>query len=517
MYSTIDKELDILAFLFKNKTYFAQNKDAFAKYEFSDKRLTLLFKRTRELVDVYKDFPTMSELQVNLADYMGHNEKFTPIEIDEVCQLVQNVYERQTTGVTSKNLDDWLIFQEKTRIAHWLETMKPEEVAGNLHNVEKALQQLNLIHFDKDDLGCDLFSGPGIDETITQIESYNKELCIPTGYPLLDKKLNGGFRKGELGIFLAPPNVGKTALLVNLAAKFVAGGRRVVYLALDNIKSEMKNRLVSCFLEQSVDPSSGDFDQEGLKQALESKSPSFGGRFIIKHYAPLELTKSAIERFLNRLKIALKQQDLEAGVPEDQAGNIDVLIVDYYDLMKAENASAEFWIAAEQLSMQCKAIALKHDLVFLTATQGGTDAMKAETVQMWQAAGAKSRFNAPDLVFSLSQTLQEKLDQIPIIRLTNLKARRKDVAYSIRLRFDKFKHKIYEDPNQVVVSQFNTSSHPVKAAQSELYPNKPQDIDDVLGKFNKNKPATTEEIAEAEATISLYLPDSTGEEGQVPF
>lgn len=501
MYSTLDKELDILAFLFKNKVYFAQNKEAFGKYEFSDKMLTLLFKRTRELVDVYKDFPTVSELQVNLTDYMSHNEKFSPIEIDSMCNLITEVYERHTTNVTSKNLDDWLVFQEKTRIANWLENMKPEEVAGNLHNVEKALQQLNLLHFDKDDLGCDLFHESGIDETIKQMEAYNKELCIPTGFTLLDKKLNGGLRKGELCIFMAAPNVGKTAMLVNMAARFVSQGKRVVYLALDNIKSEMKNRLVSCFLEQSVDPASGDYDPEGLKSALSAKTMAFQGKFIIKHYAPLELTKSAIERFLNRLKISLKQQDLDAGVDEEHAGNIDVLIVDYYDLMKSESSSAEFWIAAEQLSMQCKAIALKHDLVFLTATQGGTEAMKAETVQMWQAAGAKSRFNAPDLVYSLSQTHEEKLQEIPVIRVTNLKARRKEVAYSIRMRFDKFKHKIYEDPNQVVVSQFNTSNKPKVASESEYNPFAPKDIDSVLNKFGGKPAPSKEDIQEADNVI----------------
>lgn len=498
MYNSFDKELDILAFLFNNKSYFAQHKDMFAKFPFYDKRVTLVFQHTKSLVDSFGEFPTESELKTSLTSFM--ETKFPPLEIQEACEIATEVMNRKTTAVTSKNLDEWLIYQEKTRIAEELMKLEPAQIASKLNDIERQLQQLNLLHFDKDDLGCDLFSTSGIKETISQIEAYHKELCIPSTFTLLDEKLEGGFRKGEICLILAPPNAGKTLFLVNAAARFVKQGFRTVYLALDNIKAEMKNRLLSVFLEQGIDPTSATYDGGELEKELTSAYGAFDGKFIIKHYAPQELTKGVIERYLNKLRIAMKAKDLAAGVPEDKAGVIDVLIIDYFELMRSESSNGEFWIQAEHLAQEMKAVALKHNLFLLSATQGGTEAMKSETVQMWQAAGAKSRFNQPDLVFSLSSTLQEKLMPVPVLRLTNLKARRKSTHYQIRMRFDKLKHKIYEDPNQTSASMVNNTD---KASEAEANPDKT--FDTTFGKYIKKKPIPKAELDQAQAVVDKVV------------
>ena len=71
---------------------------------------------------------------------------------------------------------------------------------------KKALEVNNL-----KDLGYRIFDG--MEEALKE----NYRLTIPTGADELDKVLNGGIAKGELGVIIAPSGVGKTSATTGFA------------------------------------------------------------------------------------------------------------------------------------------------------------------------------------------------------------------------------------------------------------------------------------------------------------
>ena len=63
---------------------------------------------------------------------------------------------------------------------------------------------------------------------------------VPTGIPGLDKMLHGGVIPKRPYIVSGPPGSGKTTLLVQFLLEGIAGGERVLYVALDEPPNELK-------------------------------------------------------------------------------------------------------------------------------------------------------------------------------------------------------------------------------------------------------------------------------------
>lgn len=218
-----------------------------------------------------------------------------------------------------------------------------------------------------------------------------------------------------------------------------------MYLVLDNIEGEMLTRTIGCVMDRDISTKiDADVAIESVRASVKEK---YQDLFWYKHYNPRELNKSKVDSYLNKLKLHLYDLDKKNGVPHEECGVIDVLIIDYMDLMVPESGASEFWIAAEHLSQEIKALLKENNILGVTATQGGTDAMKADTIKLYMAQGAKSKFNTPDLIFSISQNDDEKRAMPPKFRLGALKARRARSNYEIPFIFHKEKQIIEEDPS----------------------------------------------------------------------
>ena len=68
---------------------------------------------------------------------------------------------------------------------------------------------------------------------------------LKTGWPDLDRSLNGGLRKGQLTILAARPGVGKTTFAVNLCERYQ--GKHVLFFSLEMTAKMIVDRLLSCF------------------------------------------------------------------------------------------------------------------------------------------------------------------------------------------------------------------------------------------------------------------------------
>lgn len=438
-------ELDLISFCLKKPLYLKQHKEKLKEIRFQDKLINIVYKEIFKCLDEYDIVPTESELKKRLVEKMSEHEKFNPVEIDIAQDTAQQVFNRSVTEMTGIGISNYLIEQEAKNISEELVSSNAEDLVKKLHDYEHRLAKLKFFFSDDENLGLNFFSDTGILQAQNLLEDYNSEDCLPSGFKIWDEQLQGGFRKGELCVLLAPTGIGKTANLLNLAVNLIKQNQRVVYLALDNLEGELIQRTVGCLMDRDVseklDPG---ITMEDLAGKFKNK---FKNNFWYKHYAPRELTKSKLERYLSRLETYLYDLDLREGVATEFCGKIDCIIIDYLDLMVSESGAGEFWISAEHLAQEVKAILKNRNILGLTATQGGTEAMKSDTLKLYMAQGAKSRFNAPDLIFGISQNDDERMAKPSKFRLTCLKARRTRSNYEIAFQFYKERQIIREDPN----------------------------------------------------------------------
>jgi len=72
-----------------------------------------------------------------------------------------------------------------------------------------------------------------------------KQFYVPTGIEKFDAELDGGLRRGELGLMLAPPESGKSISLQDLSMSAVLGGFRVALFTIEMTAEQVAYRLDS--------------------------------------------------------------------------------------------------------------------------------------------------------------------------------------------------------------------------------------------------------------------------------
>ena len=96
---------------------------------------------------------------------------------------------------------------------------------GPVERMVKEAVQLGLAKH----MGTDYWKSPA--ERIERIR--NQRGGISTGWSEVDKKLYGGFNRGELNIFAAPSGGGKSLFLQNLALNWALAGQNIIYISLE--------------------------------------------------------------------------------------------------------------------------------------------------------------------------------------------------------------------------------------------------------------------------------------------
>lgn len=449
MFQKREFELDLLAYSIKKPIYLKQHIEKLKDMKFADPMIGLVYDEVIKAIGVYKTVPTESELKRLVNEMMSDKDRYNEFEIELAEEVITECYKRETTEMTGATISSYLVEDDAKKLADELRSLKAEELLNGHDDYMRRLSRLKYYATEDDDLGLNFMSDEGIEYAKGKLHDYNTVSCIETGFPVLDIQLQGGLRKGELAVIMAATNVGKTALLLNFAVNQLKNDKRVVYLVLDNIEGEMISRTVGCLLDtnitQGIDPG---IALDEISYAYKDK---YKNKFWFKHFNPRELSKSKLERYLDKLETYLYEKDKEDGIlPEEQWGKIDCLVIDYMDLMIPESRADEGWVSCEHLAQELKGILKSRDILGLTATQGGTEAMKSDTVKLHMGQGYKSRFNAPDMIFGISQDDTEKSSTPSCFRLGCLKARRAKVNYQIKFLFWKEKQVIREVENAAV-------------------------------------------------------------------
>jgi replicative DNA helicase len=83
------------------------------------------------------------------------------------------------------------------------------------------------------------------DVLIERLETAQKLSICPSGYVVLDKFLNGGFRSGQLVLIGARPSIGKSALAACMALNMMQQGHKVLFFTLEMPAEDVFLRMAS--------------------------------------------------------------------------------------------------------------------------------------------------------------------------------------------------------------------------------------------------------------------------------
>ena len=242
------------------------------------------------------------------------------------------------------------------------------------------------------------YKGLETDFGVEYVDSFDRRYTedthgwVETPWPVLNNALKGGLRKTKLGIVLAPPGVGKSWILTNLAAYAIQQGKKVIYYTLEMTQDEIGQRIDSILTRKSTDYIKMACNQEAIKLQIDK----YKDNLRIKQYLPNKTKVIEIENHMKQLQLF---DDFDA----------DLLVIDYGDIIGKEKGVDQMYQAYGDVYTQLKRIAKEYKKAVWTASQGNRGSIEAEIVLGDNVSHSLGKLQIADVMLSASRKHEDKL------------------------------------------------------------------------------------------------------------
>ena len=259
---------------------------------------------------------------------------------------------------------------------------------GPVERMVKEAVQLGLAKH----MGTDYWKSPA--ERIERIR--NQRGGISTGWSEVDKKLYGGFNRGELNIFAAASGGGKSLFLQNLGLNWALQGLNVIYVTLELSEELCSMRLDSMLTGYTTKDVFRNVEDVDLKVRMQGKKA--GSLQIVQ--MPSGIT-------VNQLNSYLREYQVKTGT------KVDCMLLDYLDLMMPAQkriSASDLFIKDKFVSEELRNFAVEMDLLFATASQLNRSAVEEIEFDHSHIAGGLSKVQTADNVIGIftSQVMRER-------------------------------------------------------------------------------------------------------------
>ena len=342
------------------------------KPEFFSKKYIETVDMFVEYTEKYKSLPTVEQIKAKT-------------EVD--LTLVPDIDDSQK---------DWFLDEFETFCRHKaLERAIIESAdmleAGEYGPVEQKIKDAVRVGLTKD-LGTDYFENPKA--RLLRLKDNNG--TVSTGWSALDRKLYGGFNKGELNIFAGSSGAGKSLFLQNLAMNWISQGMHVLYFTFELSEELSSMRIDSMTTGVATNEIFKKIDDVDLSVRMEAKK---SGKFQVKYMASGTTA--------NDLRSYLKEYQIQKGITPD------VVLIDYLDLMMPTSkriSPADMFLKDKFVSEELRNFAVEQQFVLVTASQLNRSAVEELEYDQSHIAGGISKINTADNVIGIftSRAMRER-------------------------------------------------------------------------------------------------------------
>ena len=327
-----------------------------------------------------------------LTDYVSEHNALPTFEMINAATKA----DLRDPGTLQENHYDWLLAEFETFSRHKaLESaiLKSADLLekGEYGPVEDLVKKAVQIGLQKD-LGTDYFADPR--GRLEAIKDNNGQ--VTTGWKSLDKKLFGGFNRGELNIFAGGSGAGKSLFLANLGVNWAEAGMNVLYLTFELSEGLVSMRVDSMVTDIPTRDIFKNIDDVEMKVKMIGKK---SGAFQVK-YMPSGKTPNDVRAYIKEYEIKTDRK-------------VDVILVDYLDLLMPNGAkvSAEnLFIKDKYVSEELRNLAMELNTVFVTASQLNRASVEEIEFDHSHISGGLSKIQTADNVIGIftSRAMRER-------------------------------------------------------------------------------------------------------------
>ncbi len=353
---------------------------------FANRDLDQIAKLSKDFYLKFGESPSKQQMSALVKD--DPNEISQDI-VKSIYDININEYDQDWLKRTGEAWVKWKHFDKQ--LVRTIEYVKTQDVSPE--NVEDVVQRAigmistdGSINFDTD-TGLDFFNPEA------HVQRTSKK--IETGWSFVDRVSGGGYDTKSLIVYAGEQNIGKSIWLANDAANFVKMGHNVVFITAEMSAQKVLKRIGSNLLHipmTDYDKNSGNRDY--MKRRLEKVSRGLlpPGKLFVKEYPTSQGTIPDIESYL---------KDLE----ETTDHKVNVLVVDYINILaNYRNPNTEnTYMKIKQIAEDLRALAVKRDMLVISATQINRGAWDATEVRMENIAESAGLAHTADVMYALIQ------------------------------------------------------------------------------------------------------------------
>ena len=382
MKSSIDHEKIFFNYFLTKPHYLKGTGDGF----FANRDLDQIAKLSKAFYLKFGESPSKQQMNALVKD--DPNEISGDI-VDSIYNINTKEYDPDWLKRTGEAWVKWKHFDKQ--LVRTIEYVKTQDVSPE--NVEDVVQRAigmistdGSINFDTD-VGLDFFNPE------SHVQRTSKK--IETGWSFVDRVSGGGYDTKSLVVYAGEQNIGKSIWLANDAANFVRMGHNVVFITAEMSAQKVLKRIGANLLHipmSEYDQHSGNRDY--MKRRLEKVSRGLlpPGKLFVKEYPTSQGTIPDIEAYL---------KDLE----EAQDHKVNVLVVDYINILaNYRNPNTEnTYMKIKQIAEDLRALAVKRNMLVISATQINRGAWDATEVRMENIAESAGLAHTADVMYALIQ------------------------------------------------------------------------------------------------------------------
>ena len=356
LHALLSDKLNLQRTMGKHRSDFFTNSSRLFIYEcicrtFSEKRTTL--QKEQFEFEIQKRYDSVKD-KARIDDFMSEFDLIRGTQMTaEMDTILQNLEEVQLANGTEALIREAYSKLESGNYVEAASILKRKSI--DLGETQKENRIYNL-HSDSDDW---------FEEVRRRKEHPEIYAGIPTGFREFDER-TGGLFPAELTVVFGLSGKGKSTLMKAMACNIRKTGRNVLHCGNEENEFQMRSKYMSADSGTLYTPfkrgSYTDDDFNALKKYSDHERNAQGAIYIYEF--PQQTDATWIERAYHQLEM--------------QGIHIDVIVVDYLDLMKpCEKAYSEN-DEGGKVTSDLKQIAINCNCPVITATQAGIQSEKQE-------------------------------------------------------------------------------------------------------------------------------------------
>ena len=387
-----------------------------------------------------------------------HADKYNSVPTIEQVKGKTNVQLELDKDITARHkewfVDEFQDFAKFKALERAILASADDIEKGEYYSVEKRIKEATDVGLATN-LGTNYFYDP-----LARLKSLRENNGqVSTGWTAVDKRLFGGFNKGELNIFAGGSGAGKSLFLQNLALNWALEKLNVVYVTL-----ELSEELVA----MRLDSMNTGMNSKALFKNMEDVDLKV--RMLNKTSGALQIVYLPSGVNVAQLKSYIKEYEIQSGL-QPQA-----IVIDYLDLMMPNDkrvSPSDLFVKDKYVAEELRNLAVELDMLLVTASQLNRTAVEEIEFDHSHIAGGLSKVQTADNVMGIftSAPMRERGRyqlQFMKTRSSSGVGQRVDLQFNIEsLRISDLPEGEEEEPSEILYSNIVRKSSVTDDKESE--------------------------------------------------